>query len=338
MPWAVVRYDVFIFYGHDSFLRYRDLPILKALGKRVIYIFQGSDHRPPYLNGRSVRQIDDRGPGWLARETLRTKKRIERVERHADAIVAHSASAQLHARPFLQYLAIGIPFAGQLDPVQSRPGNHRPIRILHSPTDPVSKGSDHIRAAVERIQSSGHEVEFVELRGRPHAEVIAEVERASFVVDEMFSDTPMAGFGVEAAWHGKAVAVSGLFADQVSDDLPAELIPPTAFVLPDQLDATIERLVVDDEYRQDLGGRARAYVSTRWAPADVAKRFLTVIAGRAPAEWWYEPARLRYFGGWGMPTAMVRKGVRTILAEGGVSALRLDHHPDLLRKVLEFAE
>ena len=336
MAWGIVRYDVFIFYGLDSFLWYRDLPILRALGKTVIYVLNGSDHRPPYLNGKFVRKVDQHKSGWLTKETMRVKRRVERIERHANAIVALSSSAQFHTRPFLHFLAMGLPHP-EAHALAASPAGGGPTRILHSPSDPISKGSDHIRACVARLQSEGHDLEYIELVGRPNAEVLAAVARASFVVDEMYSDTPMAGFAVEAAWQGKATVVSGLYAAEVAKDLPADLIPPTVFCLPDEIDQAIERMVVDVSTRDDVGRRARAYVETRWRPAEVAARFLAVMEGRAPAEWSYQPDRLRYFGGWGMPQSMVRKGVSTILDQGGVSALKLDHHPALLRAVVEFA-
>lgn len=264
------------------------------------------------------------------------KRRVERIERHADAIVALSSSAQFHTRPFLHFLAMGLPHPESQElPVV--PAGDGPTRIVHSPSDPVSKGSDHIRACVSRLRGVGHELEYVELVGRPNAEVLAALSSASFVIDEMYSDTPMAGFAVEAAWQGKATVVSGLYAAEVANDIPADLIPPTVFCLPDEIDQAIERMVVDVPTRDDIGRRARAYVEARWRPAEVAARFLAVIEGRAPAEWWYQPDRLRYFGGWGMPETMVRKGICTILDHGGVSALKLEHHPTLLRTVVEFA-
>ena len=334
--WGLVRYDAFIFYGLDSFLWYRDLPILKAFGKTVIYVFNGSDHRPPYLNGKFVREVGQHQRGWLHDETLRVKRRIERVERHADAIVALSASAQFHTRPFLHFLAIGLPNRPprSLGSVENKPDR---VQVLHCPTNREAKGSDEIRSLVEGLISSGRPVDYVELTGVPNSEVLAAIGESSFVVDEMYSDTPMAGFAAEAAWQGKAAIVSGLYANEVDHDLPLELIPPTLFVRPEEIGRAIER-ALDPELRDDVGRKARAYVEERWRPADVANRFIAIIDGLTPSEWWYQPERLRYFGGWGMTESMVRDGIRTILAEGGTSALHLDHHPALRQAVVEFAQ
>ena len=51
LPWALLRFDVFIFASNSTFFFFIDLPILKLFGKKVIYVFHGSESRPVYLNG-----------------------------------------------------------------------------------------------------------------------------------------------------------------------------------------------------------------------------------------------------------------------------------------------
>src|SRR5215213_10255753 len=41
--WALPRYDIFIFLTHVSFLKHFDLPVLKLLNKKIVFIFVGSD-------------------------------------------------------------------------------------------------------------------------------------------------------------------------------------------------------------------------------------------------------------------------------------------------------
>ena len=47
----LIKYDTFIFSRGESFLFLLDLPVLKIFNKKVIFIFTGSDSRPPYING-----------------------------------------------------------------------------------------------------------------------------------------------------------------------------------------------------------------------------------------------------------------------------------------------
>jgi hypothetical protein len=48
---AIRRYDTFVFLFDTSFLRQRELRLLRLLRKRVVYVFCGSDDRPTYLDG-----------------------------------------------------------------------------------------------------------------------------------------------------------------------------------------------------------------------------------------------------------------------------------------------
>lgn len=338
---AVARYDVFIFHGLDSFLGYRDLPILKKLGKRVIYVFTGSDHRPPYLNGKWVRRSGSHDLSWLAEESRRFADRVAIIERYADCIVAHSASAQFHERPFVQFLAIGIPFeppeGDNLDDVVADTSSDR-IRILHCPTDPVSKGSDTIRSVIEALRSEGHEIEYVEIAGRPNAEVLDAIRTCDLVVDQLWSDTPMAGLATEAAFFGKPTVVSGYFARDARADLGDGLMPPTSFCPPDGLQDGIRRLIEDRDLRLDLGRRAQAFVTERWTPQAVAARFLRLIDDDVPAEWLYDPMRLRYVLGFGLPEEMVRNAVRTVLQTTGPEGLKVAHNRELEARLLALAD
>jgi glycosyltransferase involved in cell wall biosynthesis len=315
-----------VFSGPDSFLSYRELPLLRRLGKQVIYVFNGSDHRPPYLNGNAVRLMDERGVGWLAKESRRIKRRVQIVEKWADVIVALSSSAQFHARPFVHYLALGMPgdFPAGDAAIGTSPWIGQGVRVLHCPTDPVSKGTAEVRLAVSAVRLRGHSVDYVEMIGRPNIEVLARIRECDLVLDEVYSDTPMAGLATEAAWFGKPTLVTGYYAREMTD-IPLEMIPPSRFLAPIELVDGLERLVVDQTEREELGRAAEAFVRSRWTASAVATRLLDTIAGGYPAAWLYHPDRLQYIHGWGMREDLLRTGIRQLVDYGGPEALLIDN-------------
>ena len=332
---AVARHDTFILSSDTWVHRRFDLPLLRLLRKRIILVFTGSDHRPPYLDGWFGAR--ESAPDWadLARATRRVRQRVATAERYADEIVALPASAHFHTKPILDFLRIGIPFALPADPGVPGPSRGEGVRVLHSPSNPVGKGSDLVRAAIEALRAAGHAIDYVEVVGRPHREVLAALRDCDFVVDEVFSDTPMASFATEAAAFGKPAVVTGYYAELIGDQLPPEAIPPSLFEMPEQLTAAIERLVVDEALRQTLGARARAFVGENWSPVAVARRYRGILEGNVPADWRWDPARQRYLYGWGMDRELAASTARGLARAVGVTGLGLAHAPRLAAALLE---
>ncbi len=331
--WAIPRFDVFIFGGEQSFLRQqRDLPVLRLLGKRVIWIFTGSDHRPPYLSGRMIREIPD--DNELASRSAAVRARAQRIERHA-TVVAHPASAQYHSHPFVRFLAIGIPaWRDNLPPTADSNGW---ATVVHSPSDPAAKGTPLIRQIVAEVSAGQPGMRYVELTGRPNRDVLAAIASADLVIDEVYSDTPMAVFATEAALLGRPALVGGYYADEMLYDHPGEEIPPSFYVPPTDLLRTLQQIVDEPALAVEMGRRASAFVHDRWAPASVAKRLLVLANGESPTEWWTDPEGLRYVGGWGISNERLRLRLRSFIASVGPSALGLDHNPPLRERLMAFA-
>ena len=333
---ACLRFDAFVLGGTGFFYGW-ELPILRLLHKKVVWVFLGSDHRPPYLNGRFVRSHGPLEARSLAHETRRVSNRVRRVEAGADAIVANEASAQFHRRPFVRLLSIGLPTPVGGEPAVQHPHPPDPssvVRILHCPTDPVAKGSSSIRTVVDELAASGLPIVYREMVGRPHSEVLEAVREADLVVDEMYGDTPMGVLAAEAAAAGTPTVCGGYFADLVPRLIPAPAVPPTAFVEPGALGSTLRRLVEDRSARMELGEAARAFVLEQWRPAAVAERVLEVLSGRAPKAWYVEPATITYVDGYGLPRPRRIRATAELVTACGASVLALDHRPDLLRVLL----
>jgi hypothetical protein len=177
----------------------------------------------------------------------------------------------------------------------------------------------------------------VALVGRSPAEVRAAIRDCDFVVDELYSDTPMATFATEAAAEGKP-AVVGLYGlDLLRSVTPPEMLPPVQACHPDDLDAAIEQLMVDVPYRLALGERAREFVTRMWSPAAVAERFRRLLIGHVPAEWLFDPGDVPYTHGWGLRESQARQSVREVIDGGGVVALQLSDKPRVEAAFVAFA-
>lgn len=333
---AVVTYDAFVFRAGDSFLGLRDLPLLRRLGKRVVVVFFGSDSRPSYLNGAEVaRGITG---ARAAAETAAKRRMIERIEASATAIVCHVMTAHLHRRRVAAFLEIGIPrpSASPERLEEPLPAEGRTVRVLHAPSRTVDKGTDLVRAAVEDARRAGANVTLEIITGRPHREVLDAIAASDFVIDQVYSDTPMAGFAAEAAALGRPAIVGGYAWDDLGHVTRPESVPPSHVCLPEDLSGAIVRLASDHVYRRQLGDRARRHVVERWTPRAVASRFMALFSGDAPEAWWFDPAGVRYTHGMGMSERDAARAVGDVLKATGTPGLGVADKPDLERRLVEF--
>lgn len=332
---AVSRSDVFIFGYLSTFFRYRELPILKLLGKRVIYVFHGSDSRPPYLDGYqhgrcSVTEI--------AALTRAKKAAIARIERYADAIVCTPIHTHLHEKPVIVFQMLGLPVQiADAGAEPAAPPAEGLTRILHAPSAPSSKGTDRIRAAIARLIARGHRIEYVELIERTHAEVVAQLKSCHFLVDQLLGEGPIGGLATEAAFFGKP-AIVGTHTDDVWRMHAPDDLPPILRCDNDSVEAAIERLIEDPALASSIGARARTFVTTRWTVRAVAENYLRMIRGELDERWSYDPSRLRYAYGAGMPEERLRRFLGEYIAACGRDALLVRDKPELERAVLALAD
>lgn len=340
---SLPRFDAFIFLFGNTITNSRlELWLLKLLRKRLIFVYVGSDARPPFIDGVWFPAGGEEEPDTAKARAMamRFKRKLRLHEYYADFLVNSPSTAQYHEKKFINWFAMGLPKVAPVDhSTLDAAGSLRDgsVRILHSPSSPAVKGSSAIVEAVERLRARGHAIELVKIEGVSNEVVLRELARCDFVIDQLYSDTPMAAFATEAAHYGKPAVVGGYFAEEIADVLRPEWIPPSLFVTPKTLEAAVERLVVDRDFRETLGRRAREHVKTRWSASQVAGRYLELIHGRAEAAWWCDPQNVLYVRGCGMPQAHAARMVRAMIERYGIAVLQVPDKPRLEQAFAELA-
>ncbi|MCW1966981.1 MAG: hypothetical protein KIH69_002520 [Anaerolineae bacterium] len=335
--WALPRYDVFIFGNACRMFPY-DLPILKFFNKKIIWIFHGGDARPIYIDGGTILTSDNLTPQECLNLTKKQKSQVNYIDKYADFVINNLAGAHFHLRPVVQWINIGIPHAlnkNILKPEIAK--SSKIIKILHSPSNRKVKGSDLIALAINNLKLKNYNIDYVEITGRPNSEVIKEISTCDFVVDQLYSDTYMAGFATEAAWFGKPAIVGGYAKEELDRFVIPEDRPPTHYCHPDEIEHAIEKLITDTTYRLSLGKRAYEFVSTRWTPKQVAGNILKLIKEDYPQHWLFDPKELTFAHGGCMPDDMAKHMVKALIELDGVEALCLSDKPQLEALFIEFA-
>lgn len=338
--WSLTRFDVFVFGAAKGFFSLYELPLLKLFGKRLIFVFNGSESRPAYIGKWAIGAGSDKVVSKAIRRAARQKRRIQWIERFADVCINHAPHSHFHKKPYVDHCAVGHPVV--LSEPPNRPemptkGPNSKVRILHAPSVLGPKGTDGIRKIIKTLEASALPIEYVELSGRPNHEVIEELQRCDFVVDQLFSDIPLAGFATEAAFFGKPAAVGGYAFETLQSFYGSSQLPVETYVRPEGMEDLVRRLVTDPDFRKKCGEKSGDFVRNSWNAKTVASRFLQIIEGTIPDSWWVAPASLRYLHGFGDTEEVRREFLRRVLEAEGRPALQLSDKPELEQLFVDFA-
>jgi glycosyltransferase involved in cell wall biosynthesis len=238
------RTDVFHFHFGLTLVPKRvQFPILRALGKKSVMHYLGSD-----IRGKTPEQLA--------------------FGKHADAEVVGSYDA-IRWVPEAEVIPPGVELARiQASPPSERP---RPL-IVHAPSSRRRKGTEHVLAAVEGLEA---DLELVE--GLHHDEALERYRAADIVVDQLnagwyglFAIEAMAlGKPVVTFLHDEAVRrTEGAFGTSVP------IVSATAQTLREAL----RPLVADAARRREIGAASRAYVERVHDVERVADRLLDLYA------------------------------------------------------------
>jgi len=335
---ALLTYDVFIFGFGKSFFPYWDLPILKGFGKKIIFVFHGSDARPPFIANNKKKIGQDITASQYSLMIKKKKRKLSKVEKYADIIISQPFISHFFEKPLVNWLRIGIPYAPQKIPIPVVPTkNQESIRILHSPSNPEVKGTAFIRQAISNLKRKGYSISYTEIMGMPNDVVIKELQNCDFVVDQLYSDIPMAAFATEAASFGRPTIIGGYGWEKVEQLFPEHQVPPSKRCHPDEIESAIEKLILDKQHRIELGLEAKEFVQKYWNPKQVAKRYCQLINGTIPKDWLFDPQDITYLHGAGLSEQNCKRNIKVLLENRGKKAFQLNDKPKLENLLIEFA-
>jgi hypothetical protein len=280
----------------------------------------------------------------LARRTKRQARRIRGISRHASVVIENPLCGHFHERAFVNWFKLGVPLdvaaLGQIPRITNdtpaRPEGK--VRVLHCPSRPEIKGSLRIQAIMQELIREGLPLEFRQLTGIPRPQVLHEITQSDFVVDELYSDSPLAGFAAEAAAFGKPAIVGGYGWKLFDQFLRPGEMPPTATCHPNDLEKVVRELTFATAKRDELGSKARAFLQNYWSETGFAERFARLITGDIPPEWWVKPEQVRYMHGLGLEETEAQQLIGALVEQFGPSSLQVDHVPQLREQMVNFGK
>lgn len=329
--WAIFNFDVFIFgFKYSFFWNGYDLPFLKMFKKKIIFIFHGSDSRPPYIDG-SYFENPLISADYYVKKTKIQKKYVSWIEKYATYIVSHPPSSHFHSRKFIPWLKIGIPYRVNIQEIPMKDWEiGDKIRILHSPSNPMAKGSFEIEKNIKdfSLKNKIFDIEYIEISGKPNKVVLEEIRRSHIVIDQLYSDTPMAGFATEAASYGKIVIV-GTYALKHDFGISNDFMPPTILCKPEDLQEKLYDAILSLKKKNHDENKIASFVTKNWDRREVARRYVNIIEFGYPEAEMYDPKDIKYLYGCCFSMDKVKFTVKKIVDEFGIGALCLSDKPEL---------
>jgi hypothetical protein len=296
---AARQYDVFHFNFGQAMLPAPggwgvDLPLLRALGKRVFMTFQGCDARQTsYCRAHFAVSCcggAETGPGQCTTAMDAGKRSsIRYAARHCHGLFCVNPDL-LHVVPGASF----VPYAS-VDPRMIEvvpPRAEGPVRIVHAPTNRAVKGTASIMAAIESLRGS-FDFEWTCLEHLTHAEAMKRYREADLVIDQLRVGW-YGALAVEIMAMGKPVVCYvresdlGGIPPAMRDGLP--LIQAT----PDTIAPVLRETLAHRERLTALGASGRAFVERWHDPRRIAGRLLEVYA---------DPSRGFWAGGDELPAA-----------------------------------
>lgn len=218
--WLARHYDILHFHYHSGLpwnYHYIDFLLWRALRKKIVMHYRGDD----------LRHHQRKFAHWLA---------------HA-IIVSTPDLLQYEPRAFYvpNPILIGGPAAPQDGP--------RRLVVAHAPTDPLVKGTEHIKGVVAGLQAGGLNISLDLIENVSHDETLARLAKADIVIDQ-----------VRIGWYG-SVAIEAMALGKPTlcyISLPAQ--PAGIYkTTPETLGQDLTRLVLDNGLRCELGQKAYVY-------------------------------------------------------------------------------
>lgn len=326
---SLLKYNAYIYiYGHGMFyynyflsnVQELEFFLLKIFRKKVIIWLVGSDSRAPYCDAYegSIEQME--------KEIVKRAKNIAMLEKYT-YLIDNPASSHFHRKPYIIFQTIGIPVTDE-EIVNIKKQKEKQIVILHAPSSTKYKGTQTIRNIIDNIKKKGISIKYIEVTGVPHRTVLEKIAQSDIVIDQLYSDTPMAGFATETSINGIPVLLSGYFADCCNEELHKTLAP-TLFCTPEKLEENLLYLIHNKSVRESLGEQARKYVLSECMAPKVAGKMLKVLDNHFPEDWYFQPEDNKYIWGCGVNKECVLNNISGLIRRYGIESLHLDENSEI---------
>ena len=207
--WAIANYDFFHLYNDRGIIEpaggygsprfgisLREMEIYRAANKRLYTYAYGADHRlrqKTLTLGKWTFCSECPDPGaFCVCDDVGGGEMLGVIREHSTAVIAHGLAMKIipGARN-IPYMAVDV---SKLRPKLPRRVNPDQFVIGHFPNHGYFKGSKYLEAAIVKLRAEGHNIELMQLGGKPNEEILEAMGAIDVLVDQLVSGS----FGLTA--------------------------------------------------------------------------------------------------------------------------------------------
>lgn len=271
----VLRYDYFIFLQGGSLLSdFKDIKLLKKMGKKVSVIFAGCDVRVPDIvmkyKWNPCIDCSESYQKLVGCKFPDKYKMLEDINQNFDIIFSPDECGGYFKEKYITYYFPVKDIGGAKTIIHSAT-TRKSLRIAHAPSNEEYKGSKHIYSAID-ILKNRYEFEFIKLQNLSKDDLIEEILKCDLVIDQM-----LVGFygilTVEAMLLSKPVVC------YIKDDIwsKIEKDSPIYNANPDNLVNVLEKILRNPSELNKRGEVSRNYALDYHSPKKIAKKMLKIF-------------------------------------------------------------
>jgi hypothetical protein len=271
----LLRYDYFIFLQGGSLLsNFKDIKLLKKMGKKVSVIFAGCDVRVPDIviqyKWNPCSDCSEAYQKLVGCKFPDKYRMLEAINQNFDIIFSPDECGGYFDEKYITYY-FPVEDIGGVKTIIHSVATRKSLRIAHAPSNEEYKGSKQIYSAINNLKNR-YEFEFIKLQNLSKDELIEEILKCDLVIDQM-----LVGFygilTVEAMLLSKPVVcyIRDDIWNKVGNDCPIFNANP------DNLEKVLENILQNSSQLIKRGEDSRKYALEYHSPKKIAKKMLKVF-------------------------------------------------------------